>query len=89
MAFTFNSLRTIAFASNVAAGRSLAVHHYVTTEAYADIAANGYFDSAYKLLGKGDIIMAVCSVGGTPVLRSYVVTASSSSGVTIAAQNVA
>ncbi len=88
MAFTFNSLRAIGFGSNVLAGRSLAVQHYVTTEAPATVETAAYFDVAYKYLGVGDIILAVCSVDSTPVLRNYVVTASSSSGVTIAVQNV-
>jgi hypothetical protein len=89
MAFTFNSLRTVGFGSNVAAGRSLAIHHYVTTEAASVIETAAYFNAAYKQLAKGDIIFAVCVISGTPVLRQYVVTASSASGVTIAAQNVA
>jgi hypothetical protein len=40
----------------------------------------------YSSLAKGDAIDCVMAIAGTPVLKSYVVTASASTGVTIALQ---
>lgn len=57
---------------------------YSTKDAAATVETAGYFDTAYDIVGKGDTIQAVMAIGGTPVLKHYVVTASSSSGVTVA-----
>jgi hypothetical protein len=47
---------------------------YVSADAAATVEAAGYFDAATTLLNPGDTIDAVMAVGGTPVLKSYVVT---------------
>ncbi len=60
--------------------------HLITADAAATVETAAYFDAAYLRLPKGTIIDAVMAVGGTPVRKSYVVTASSASGVTIALQ---
>jgi hypothetical protein len=59
---------------------------YVTADAAATVEAAGYFNSMYSSLAKGDAIDCVMAIAGTPVLKSYVVTASASTGVTIALQ---
>lgn len=61
---------------------------YETTEAQSAVRATGYFNAEYKALPKGTILDVVGVIGGTPTLCSYIVTASSSSGVTIALQTL-
>lgn len=58
-----------------------------TTEAPAAVEAANFLDSAAARLPKGSIIQASMSLGGTPVLRSYIVTANTGSAVTIVRQS--
>jgi dihydroxyacetone kinase len=58
---------------------------YVTTDTHANIIAAGYFNAQAQFMRKGDVIEAVSSLGGTPVVRMYVVTATTSTTVTITA----
>jgi hypothetical protein len=60
---------------------------YRTTDARATVEAANYFLGAYRRLVKGSVILAVMAVGGTPVIESYVVTASSSSSVVVARES--
>lgn len=59
---------------------------YSTKDPAATVETAGYFNTLYDILKKGDVIQAVMAFGGTPVVKTYVVTASSSAGVTIAVQ---
>lgn len=52
---------------------------YVTADAAATVEVANYFD-AQTDLQKGDIIAAVMAVGGTPVLKNYVVLTGIGSG---------
>jgi hypothetical protein len=58
-----------------------------TTEAPAAVEAANYFDSAAARLPKGSIIMAAMVLGGTPVMRNYIVTANTGSAVTVVRQS--
>jgi len=61
---------------------------YVTADTAATVEGAGYFPAAslYTSVAVGDVIEAVMVVGGTPVKKTYVVTASTSSAITIALQ---
>lgn len=90
MAYSDTNLRRVGYgapATGNAAPNS--VHHYTTPDAAATVEAAGYFNSAYKWLAKGDIIVAVMAFNGTPVLKHYVVTASAAGGVTVVLQATA
>ncbi|MGE3914057.1 MAG: hypothetical protein AB7F78_00040 [Hyphomicrobiaceae bacterium] len=54
------------------------------TDTLAAMQATGYFDAAYAALPKGTTLEMVAAMDGTPRSAEGVVTASSSSGVTIA-----
>lgn len=58
---------------------------YVTADAHATIIAANYFNAQAQHMRVGDIILATTAIGGTPLARMYVVTAVSSTVVTIAA----
>jgi hypothetical protein len=62
---------------------------YITGDAAATVEAAHYFDSIYLSLPVGTTIDALMVCAGTPVRKSYVVTASASTAVTIAVQAVA
>lgn len=49
-------------------------YFYRTADTKAQIETAGYFNNARDRLKKGDVIRAVTSVGGAPVLSSHVVT---------------
>jgi hypothetical protein len=61
---------------------------YITPDAAATVETAGYFNSAWERLPKNTIIEAVMVANGTPVHKTYIVTASSASAVTIAVQAV-
>lgn len=61
---------------------------YRTADTKATIEGTGYFNSARTRVKKGDILFAVTSTGGTPVLTQYVFTSVPTSGnVVIAAES--
>jgi hypothetical protein len=62
---------------------------YITTDTAAVVEAAHYFDSIYQNLPVGTVIEATMAMGGTPVIKDYVVTASSASAVTIALKSTA
>ncbi|MBX6375360.1 MAG: hypothetical protein IRZ13_14140 [Acetobacteraceae bacterium] len=87
MALTPNSLTAIAFGStrpNGAAGHRRKLHLYVSDDTHATVSGADYFNALYEQLNPGDIILAALNLGATPELRAYIVTASSSTAVTIA-----
>lgn len=93
MAFNIKGFRTVDFMYNPsgAAGANLGVHKYVTDDDTAAVATAGYFNAlaVATRVKKGDHIDITLTLSGTPMRRSYIVTAVTSTTVTIAAQNVA
>lgn len=77
-------------AAGAATARQISLHAYATDDAPATVEGTGYFNSARNRLTAGDMIDAAMTLGGTPVTKRYVVTASPASGnVTIALQATA
>lgn len=58
---------------------------YVTADTHATVIAAGYFNAQAQHMRVGDVIMGVSSITGTPVVRLYIVTAVTSTVVTISA----
>jgi N-acetylmuramic acid 6-phosphate (MurNAc-6-P) etherase len=77
MAFTPASLTRLAGASGVS------LWHYSTADAIADVNTAGYFNSAANMLGVNDVIIAVTSTGGTPVVSHTYVNANSGTVVDV------
>jgi hypothetical protein len=77
MAFTPASLTRLAGASGVS------LWHYSTADAIADVNTAGYFNSAANMLGLNDVIIAVTSTGGTPVVSHTYVNANSGTVVDV------
>lgn len=90
MAFYANGFKTISHTGTpdgtTASMRSL--HAYVSNDDKAAVIGSNYFLSIYSRLKVGDIILASLDIDGSPVLWIFMVTASSSTSVTIAAQTV-
>ena len=60
---------------------------YATADTAATVETSGYFNAAASLVQKGDAIRAAMVLGGTPVLKNYVVTSANNvTPVTIALQ---
>lgn len=91
MAFDVKGFRTHDFMFNPSglAGANLSVHSYVSNDDVAAIETAGYFNSLYNRVKKGDHINMTLDLDATPIRRAYIVTASSSSAVTIAKLNTA
>lgn len=68
---------------------SLSDWDYATTDAAAAVEAANFFDPLAARLKKGDMITARLALGGTPVLKNYIVTSNDGSTVVVAKQNVA
>jgi hypothetical protein len=60
---------------------------YITTDTAATVEGANYFLSIFSNLPVGTTISSVMNVAATPVFKEYVVTASSSTTVTIALQS--
>jgi hypothetical protein len=78
MAYDPKSLVRLAQAA-VAAGDMASKHFYATNDAAAVVEAGGYITD--KRLRKGDVIEASMARAGTPVTKSYAVTAVNAAGV--------
>lgn len=91
MAFTKNSIRRIDFIPHMdgTAGENRSIWVYMTNDDTSAIETAGYFNSYWQSMKKGDIMFISLDLDGTPLLRSYIVAAASSSGVTITKQSVA
>lgn len=77
MAFNAANLNRLAGASGVA------LWHYATTDAVADVNTAGYFNSAANMLNLNDVIIAVTSTGGTPVISHLYVNANNGTTVDV------
>lgn len=82
----FQTLHAMGSPSGTAGSRN-ALHSYVTNDLPSVVETADYFLSIYKNLKVGDLILTVLDIDATspqrPVNRNYVVTASSSTTVTI------
>lgn len=77
MAFTASSLTRLAGASGVS------LWHYTTTDTIATVNTAGYFNDASAMMNVNDVIIAVTSTGGTPVVSHTYVNANSSGTVDV------
>ncbi len=87
MAYSADGFRTLDYIGTVSAGTpgtNTKIHGYVTADDAATVETANYFLDVYRRLRAGDQIQATLAISGTPVGRMYVVTASSSTTVTIA-----
>ncbi len=75
----------VGLASGIAKQAQVSGWRYATDDAAATVETAGYFNAARSILAVGDSIEAHMAMGGTPVLKFYVVTAVPATGnVTIA-----
>lgn len=77
MAFNAANLNRLAGASGVA------LWHYATADTVATVNTAGYFNSAANMLNLNDVIIAVTSTGGTPVISHLYVNANDGSTVDV------
>jgi hypothetical protein len=77
MAFSASGLTRLAGASGVS------LWHYATTDTIADVNTAGYFNSAANMMAVNDVIIAVTSTGGTPVVSHTYVNANNGTTVDV------
>lgn len=70
---------------SVGDGSSKRIHHYVTNDTLATVAAADYFITEYTRLTVGDIIFVSADLDGTPATQQYMVLTSAVGGVTLQA----
>lgn len=54
--------------TRLAGGSGLNLWHYSTTDTIADVNTAGYFNDSANMFNVNDVIIAVTSTGGTPVV---------------------
>lgn len=54
--------------TNLASASGVNLWHYITTDTIATVNTAGYFNDAVGMIGSNDVIVAVTSTGGTPVV---------------------
>lgn len=88
MAHSPENLTVEPVAAIAGAGTANVLHeaYLVTADAAAVVEAANYLNASASRLPKGTLIEAVMAIGGTPVLKNYVVTANTGTVVTIALQ---
>lgn len=77
MAYTASSLTRLSGASGVS------LWHYSTADTIATVNTAGYFNDASAMMNVNDVIIAVTSTGGTPVVSHTYVNANSSGTVDV------
>jgi len=77
MAYTASSLTRLAGASGVS------LWHYSTADTIATVNTAGYFNDAAAMMSVNDVIIAVTSTGGTPVVSHTYVNANNGSTVDV------
>jgi hypothetical protein len=77
MPFSASGLTRLAGASGVS------LWHYTTTDTIADVNTVGYFNSVANMVALNDVIIAVTSTGGTPVVSHTYVNANSGTVVDV------
>lgn len=87
MAFNLNELRSVATLGSMDTDTVLNKKWALkTADAAATVAAAGYFNGARGLLQVNDLIEAVTGVGGSVVVKAYIVaTVPATGNVTVAA----
>lgn len=84
MAFTPKTLTRVANAQGGSnSARYNSIWHYTTADTPATVGGAGYFNAAANDLVVGDIILAVCGIGGTVVHTSWGVSANTGTAVTV------
>ncbi|MGE0190313.1 MAG: hypothetical protein AB7G80_09525 [Dongiaceae bacterium] len=75
MTFDITGFRTLEHGGALGSGDGSVkgIHHYVTNDTLATVAASGYFNSVTNLLTKGDVIFVSGDIDGTPAINAYVV----------------
>lgn len=63
------------------AGEGKSLYLYATADAFAAVTASGYFNGATKSLRKGDVIITMCSLDGTPTTTMVGVTSASGAAI--------
>ena len=76
MAFNIDGFRTIENGGAIGSGEgsSKRIHHYATDDLLSLVDDSGYFNDAYLLLNKGDLIFVSGDVDGTPATNCFMVT---------------
>lgn len=69
--------------TRLAGASGVSLWHYSTTDTIADVNTAGYFNAAANMLGLNDVIIAVTSTGGTPVVSHTYVNANSGTVVDV------
>jgi len=69
--------------TRLAGGSGIALWHYTTTDTIATVNTAGYFNNAIPMMNLNDLIIAVTSTGGTPVVTLTYPNAVSSSAVDV------
>lgn len=87
MAFSANGLTRTRAGGTSQSNVTVSQFDYAINDAPAVVEGSNYFPGDCGL-AKGDSILAHMSLGGTPVLKHYVVTAVATAGCTIAVQAV-
>ncbi len=88
MAFDAKGLTRTRMGGTSPAGVSVSEFSYAAEDAAAVVEGANYFPGTSGL-AKGDKISAHMALGGTPILKHYVVTAVATAGCTIAIQTAA
>lgn len=90
MAYSASGLQKVANGGTISTGEGSAksVWHYATNDLLSAVIASGYFNSAYTLLAKGDVIIVSADVDGTQLTGVLQVTsATGATTVTTAAKS--
>lgn len=77
MAYDQKNLSVLAYANG------FTLWHYTTTDTSTAVKAAAYFDAAYDMLRKGDMVLANTNTGGTVDADVLLVRDALSSGVTV------
>ena len=77
MAYTASSLCCIG------GGSGQRLWYYSTADTIADVNTAGYFNSAANMLNVNDVVLAITSTGGTPVVSHTYVNANDGSTVDV------
>jgi len=86
MAFDIKGFARIdaAVAIGTGAGSVRSLYRFATNDDAATVEAAGYFNAAVAQLTVGDVIIASLDLDGSPLGKLYIVTAVTSTAVTIA-----
>lgn len=69
--------------TRLAGGSGVSLWHYTTTDTVATVNTSGYFNASANMLGLNDVIIALTSTGGTPVLSHLYVNGNDGSTVDV------